>query len=94
MKFADNRFELSRDDAALVGLPAHQTVGWDELYDLWAHTWVAYEAAVIGVWHCFDASLEAGTPLEETLQDDEASSFDSWALGKLSLFLERVIGDE
>ena len=94
MKFADNRFELSRDDASLVGLSPYQTVGWDELYDLWAHTWVAYEVAVSCVWHCFDASLEAGTPLNETMKDDEVGSFDSWALGKLSLFLERVIGDE
>ena len=94
MKFADNRFELSRADASLVGLSPYQTVSWDELHDLWAHTWVAYEGAVANVWHCFDASLEAGKTLDETLQDDEASSFDSWALGKLSLFLERVIGDE
>ena len=94
MKFSNNNFELSPDDASLVGMRPYQTIAWDELYDLWANTWVAYEGAVARMWRCFDDSLEAGTILNDTLMDDEINSFDGWALGKLAVFLERVTDDQ
>jgi len=94
MKFTDNKFELSRDDAALVGLRPYQTIGLDELHDLLVNTWVAYETAAACMWRCFDATAGGGMPLDETLRDDETNSFDIWALGKLAVYIELVMNDD
>jgi len=90
MKFSNNSFELSPDDASLIGMWPYQTVAWGELRDLRDSTWVAYETALAGLWRCVDASLESGTTLNEILRDNDINSFDGWALGKLAVFLERV----
>lgn len=94
MKFADNKFELSRNDADLVGLRPYQAVGFDELHDLLANTWVAYETAAVCMWRCFDAATAAGLTLDEIMGADETNSFDIWALGKLAVYIELVMSDD
>ena len=89
MKYSGKNFELSRADALLVGLQA-RSVEWDELYDLWVNTWVAFEKSVTSTWRCLDASLVDGVTLVEAMMDEEINSFDAWPLGKLAVFLERI----
>jgi len=94
MKFSNGNFELSRADASLVGLRPYHTVNLDELHDLLANTWGVYEKAAACMWRCFDATAEAGMPLDETLRDDETNSFDIWDLGKLAVYIELVMNDD
>ena len=94
MKFYNGNFELSRADASLVGLRPYHTVGVDELHDLLANTWGAYEKAAACMWRCFDATTESGMSLDETLCDDETNSFDIWAIGKLAVYIELVMNDD
>jgi hypothetical protein len=91
MKFSDNSFELSREDARLVGLRPFQIINWDELHDLRANTRVAYETEAARMWRCFDVSVGAGVPLDETMRNEEVNSFDVCKLDQMLLFIERVI---